>query len=433
MTPLMYACEEGYLEIIKKLINTKNPGHIDAQDNDGRTALHLASRKGYANVVDFLMRSGAAIDLADNKGKTALLHASEAIGSLWEDEYDFGTAPEDKIIPPMGGQYCMVLDLLFRNKANLKSKTKNGETALHLVAKQRDPQRVQLVLNHMYDPQSRTIQDNDGRTALSVAVDSSSLEIIRLLLSRMTSADFGDGNERERKALIWAAEREETHDIAKMILMKRKASQKPKESDSDSWSAIEWAAYREMPRVLWLLLSSSPPTSDTERSRQNALRRAPPQPSNEGIPSGKELRSQRQEANPRVNKSLVGDILRDPPFTQTSRRMEPFIIPSSIDLPRAITAVVQDFEAAVIEFYEGDAGSGFLRRFRSVKEVVYDKGPSAILKETKKNMGGIFDVELPELPNSLNEVLELHKMYLNEKPKFMWVHLPATNIDGLDE
>jgi ankyrin repeat protein len=45
---------------------------LDDADNRGRTALMIAARLGYADVVDFLVRRGADRTKKDSDGKTAL-------------------------------------------------------------------------------------------------------------------------------------------------------------------------------------------------------------------------------------------------------------------------------------------------------------------------------------------------------------------------
>jgi ankyrin repeat protein len=43
---------------------------IDAQDNNGNTPLHLATKKGHANTIRALLDAGAKVDIANNKGET---------------------------------------------------------------------------------------------------------------------------------------------------------------------------------------------------------------------------------------------------------------------------------------------------------------------------------------------------------------------------
>jgi hypothetical protein len=50
---------------------------IDAQGEQGATALMFAARNGHLPVVETLVKNGAKLDLADNKQQTALVHAKQ--------------------------------------------------------------------------------------------------------------------------------------------------------------------------------------------------------------------------------------------------------------------------------------------------------------------------------------------------------------------
>ena len=50
---------------------------ITIADNNGRTALHLASINGHLDIVRLLLTEGADITIADNDGWTALHYASD--------------------------------------------------------------------------------------------------------------------------------------------------------------------------------------------------------------------------------------------------------------------------------------------------------------------------------------------------------------------
>lgn len=76
MTALMYASKLGHEKIVKNILSCKNVD-IDIRDKlDGMTALMLASSFGNANIVKMLVKNGANITLKNNEGKTALMLAS---------------------------------------------------------------------------------------------------------------------------------------------------------------------------------------------------------------------------------------------------------------------------------------------------------------------------------------------------------------------
>ena len=109
-TPLMIAAEKGHINAVTSLVECG--ANVDLQDKDGQTALHhamqspqasicevlsclikngadvnahtfhietplmLASRDGHVNVVTFLIKHGADVDLQDKDGDTALHYAA---------------------------------------------------------------------------------------------------------------------------------------------------------------------------------------------------------------------------------------------------------------------------------------------------------------------------------------------------------------------
>lgn len=441
-TALMYACEGRYIDIAKKLIGLEKLGA------GVETSLHIASQQGYANIVYELLEAGAPINVVGKEGKTALHYASEA-EYWWRDEYDKDPEQFDpkstltvENIPRGSYQYCTILEVLLQKNADLKAITSSGDTALHLAAKQRDIKRVQIIMKKM-QAQDYDIENIEGRTALSAAIEGYEPDIVRLLLGEVERANFGKYDEQD--AIVWAAESADRHDIAETMFQKTANLPASKWSNgSVPATLVGWATYKEMPKVLWFILSTSPPTPDIEQYRLEALdyanhrvsetRETKVEPHQTTKSRNKKADSYKQDNTQKpeesqipqgANISLIRDILRDPPFTQTSRRREPFRKPR---VEGHLTATTQKFEAAIIEFYEGEAGSGFLRRFRSVKDIIYDKGPKAISKEVKTNLGKLFEEKSTGYSKPLEKKWALHEMYIRDDPKLTWIHLPATNV-----
>lgn len=50
-------------------------GNLSAANQDGRTALHVASREGKLPVVQYLLHQGASVHAKDNQGHTPLMDA----------------------------------------------------------------------------------------------------------------------------------------------------------------------------------------------------------------------------------------------------------------------------------------------------------------------------------------------------------------------
>lgn len=64
---------EGNLEKIKELLN--EGVDINFQDEEGRSALHMACDREHLNIVEFLLQNNANINIQDNEGNTPLHYA----------------------------------------------------------------------------------------------------------------------------------------------------------------------------------------------------------------------------------------------------------------------------------------------------------------------------------------------------------------------
>ena len=79
-TPLHFASNEGHIEVVKVLLNSK--ANVNALSNSLRTPLHLACEKGYANIINELLIHKADINVKDSEGNTPLHYAS---AGGWEE------------------------------------------------------------------------------------------------------------------------------------------------------------------------------------------------------------------------------------------------------------------------------------------------------------------------------------------------------------
>lgn len=79
-TPLYFAVCNGYLEIVKYLIDEKK-ADFNVKDNDGRTPLHLAASNGCLEIVKYLIdKKKVDFTIKSNFGDTPLC---EAISAGW--------------------------------------------------------------------------------------------------------------------------------------------------------------------------------------------------------------------------------------------------------------------------------------------------------------------------------------------------------------
>jgi len=148
-TPLMLAVRRGNADAIAALLPLSD---ANAQDNQGQTALHGAVIQQQADAARALLACPALDpNLRDQKGTTALMRAVCSPG------HDF---------------MAMILSLGAGLRANVKNN--DGRTALMLAAETGDAQKTNLLI-----PDSDCdLRDNEGRTALDIAIAEASEECL---------------------------------------------------------------------------------------------------------------------------------------------------------------------------------------------------------------------------------------------------------------
>ena len=121
ITPLMYAAYSSSEEVISFLI--KKGAKVNVKDIKGRTALMYGSSEA-------LIRAGADVNAKDNEGRTALMYgSSEALIRAGADVNVKDNVGKTALMYASENNSEEV-DLLIKNKANINAKDKGGYTAL---------------------------------------------------------------------------------------------------------------------------------------------------------------------------------------------------------------------------------------------------------------------------------------------------------------
>lgn len=136
---------------------------IHARDGWGRTLLMRAARNGHSGQVFDLLALGADVDAQDEDGWTALHWAASHTG-------DPGTARARRC--------AAACRWLLRHRADLDKANHDGHTALMMAAAIRDHDTVRVVLEHGADP---NLEDGDGRTAWDYAREEEALPVLATL------------------------------------------------------------------------------------------------------------------------------------------------------------------------------------------------------------------------------------------------------------
>jgi ankyrin repeat protein len=149
------AVKDNEIAKVKEYL-AKDPTLVKAVTSDflKETALAISSFNGNKEIVELLLQNGADPNVFD----------------------DMGIAP---IIGAARTNRAEIIEMLIKNKADIKIKTKNGEeTALHYAAEFNSGDAAKILLANGAD---KTAKTTSGKTPLDIAKDKKSDKVIDLL------------------------------------------------------------------------------------------------------------------------------------------------------------------------------------------------------------------------------------------------------------
>ncbi|ETN07699.1 hypothetical protein PPTG_13034 [Phytophthora nicotianae INRA-310] len=153
------------LSVVKLLL--RHGAKTEARDQDGKTALLLATNDELFEVAKLLLENGARMDAQDSTGRSPL-HAC------------LRASPEQSVL---------VTNLLVSRGAPIDLPDKTGETPLTIVVKRGDITALQLLLNHHSLVATLARQDFSGAVLLQAA-ELGVVNVVRFLLEgKYTSID----------------------------------------------------------------------------------------------------------------------------------------------------------------------------------------------------------------------------------------------------
>jgi ankyrin repeat protein len=206
VTALMLAAKGGYPEIVEMLLDSG--ADIDSGDIESYTALSYACKYNQANVVNLLLERNADISKRDISGHTPLHTAcggkSVEIVKLLLDRVA-SASPEGRadelvrryvnegdhsgitaLMLAANGGYPEIVEMLLDSGADIDSGDTRSYTALYYACMYNQANVVNLLLERNADISKR---NSSGRTPLHAACEEQSLEIVKLLLGRNADAN----------------------------------------------------------------------------------------------------------------------------------------------------------------------------------------------------------------------------------------------------
>lgn len=224
VTALHLAASMGLAKVPSLVI--KESGDIDEVDDTGKTALAVAMERGFEKAVEFMINSGANVDLGSEHGQGIFLLVAE---SKWESVADiighktrsnFSPKKQDDLqqnaaqplLAAYDGKYQEISDLVTVRSGLGVPYTDVRATALFVAVERQHLPIAEFLLKSGVDVNSK---DSVGQTPLHRATHCGHGDMVRFLLSHDANVDCKNDDGRTP----WSANvRGKYHDVLKLLL-----------------------------------------------------------------------------------------------------------------------------------------------------------------------------------------------------------------------
>ncbi|EQB56523.1 hypothetical protein CGLO_03466 [Colletotrichum gloeosporioides Cg-14] len=413
-TPLMAAVMSGEEEedALRELLEPRigEDLQLETEDSEGWTPLLRAAESGFWDGVRVLVEAGAKCNTLKTS-KTADTELTSDVASDGEGQQPLHLASTayDHDIREQG-----IAD------SDTNSQVGQETRVSHLGARSAGYiDMVRLLLDQHADTKA---ENRNGKTALELAFDSGHHDRVEAIFEVFAEVDDKDTD----KLFMWAAGTTQRHWIATSLFERRfrKASDSSFVNISERRSAIEWAAHAKMPKVLWLLIASSPQSNDTKKAlalAKGIIKKAKDQTGNPPASSGNQKPDRGDDAMKGGKSESISldmqDIIDNPPTGMICTDSPSYDLPT---YDSRVLSTPKDYEAAMVRFYKTKGQFGNIIKVRSVEDTVYRQGPERIMREVTE--------KFQEHSRGLRDRIAQRPAFLDSEPKFTWVHLPATNM-----
>ncbi|RDD34852.1 ankyrin repeat protein [Wolbachia endosymbiont of Cylisticus convexus] len=181
VTPLHYATEYSSLNVVKLFASEDVNARAENPVYNEVTPLHLAAKKGKADIAEFLVSKGAEVNAADIRNWTPLHYA----------------ANENKL---------EVAQLLVSKGADVNAKNKRGWTPLHVAAEKGNLNVTELLVGS--NGTQIDAVSNTKSTPLHLAAEAGKLEVVELLVGK--EANVNAVNKNRKTPLDLACKKNQT-------------------------------------------------------------------------------------------------------------------------------------------------------------------------------------------------------------------------------
>ena len=267
-TALMLASHNGHMQVIEVLL--KENADVNIQSEKGMTALMLASRYGHTQIVELLIKENADVNDQDKEGWTALMIASryghtQIVELLIKENADVNIQKEDGWTALMLASrygHTQIVELLLKENADVNIQKEDGWTTLMLASRYGHTQIVELLLKENADVND---QDKEGWTALMIASRYSHTQIVELLIKE--NADVNIQKEDGWTALMIASQNGHTQVVE--LLLKDNADVNTQ--NEEGWTALMIASQNGHTQIVEVLLKENADVNIQKKNGWTAL------------------------------------------------------------------------------------------------------------------------------------------------------------------
>lgn len=194
-TALYLACEKGYSDIVKLLLERKADAMICDDARVNCSALTVAARNGHVEIVNLLLAAGVDKESRDDRNRTALYAAAannkpKVVQCLCEDKANVNVYGLNKWTPltcAVNDGYVEVIKVLLKNGNGVDLEMRDGIravgynlTPLFRAVKNNQPEIVELLCKA---GAKVNVYNNEGDTPLTKAAYEGYTEVVKALLT----------------------------------------------------------------------------------------------------------------------------------------------------------------------------------------------------------------------------------------------------------
>jgi serine/threonine-protein phosphatase 6 regulatory ankyrin repeat subunit B len=193
VTALMAASLNGHEEIVNKLLN--RGANIHLQDRNGWTSLMYAAYTGYDKIIARLLSKGANINLQDHNGLTALMIAvnppqNKIIGKLLKGNANI-LKKKNELNQNPKSKNTTLMQLLLKKGANINICDNKGKSVIVYMIDKGYIENLKILLTFEITAVNARFYD---LPILSLAILKNDIEIVKLLLNKKVDITAKDRN-----------------------------------------------------------------------------------------------------------------------------------------------------------------------------------------------------------------------------------------------